>query len=147
MASVSKYNTAALNQYNGSAVNYTADTIKVALVTSSYTPSATDTFFSTPAANEVSGTNYTAGGATIGSISATQSSGTVTVSGNNVSWSQSGTGFSTARYAIIYKSTGTNSTSPLIGWIDLGGNVGNVSGTLTVEWNGGITSGTIFTAS
>ena len=48
--------------------NLTSDTIKVGLCTSSYTPNlATDQFWSTPQANEVTGTGYSAGGATVSS--------------------------------------------------------------------------------
>lgn len=49
-------------------VAWSTDTVKCALVTSSYTPNFdTDTFWSTPQANETTGTGYTAGGTTLGS--------------------------------------------------------------------------------
>jgi hypothetical protein len=118
------------------------DTIKIALVTSSYTPGAnTHDFFDDVSANEVSGTNYTAGGYTLANKTLAHSSGTVTF-GNTVnpSWSQHASGFSNARYAILYKSTGTGSTSALIAYADLGADVGNVAGNLTLS----LTSSEIF---
>lgn len=86
--------------------------------------------------SQVTGTNYTAGGATLGSKSLTESGGTVTFDAADVTWTQSGTGFNNAYYAIIYKDTGNTATSPLIGLIDLTGPKGNVSGDLTIQWGG-----------
>lgn len=136
MATIAKYNKFLKNQMDGTAViDFNTDTIKVALVSSSYTPSATTHDFFDDITNEVSGTNYTAGGATIGSPTLTESAGVVTFDGADVTWTQSAAGFSTARYAIIYKSTGTASTSPLLGYIDFGSDKGNVNGDLTIQWN------------
>jgi hypothetical protein len=54
-------------------INYLSDTIKLALVSSSYTPNlTTDEYWSTPQADEITGTGYTAGGATLASKTATQ---------------------------------------------------------------------------
>lgn len=129
-----KFNNATLRQYNGNGVDYDTDTIKIALLTSSFTPAAdTQVFFSEVNTNEVSGTNYTAGGAAIANMSVSKSTTTVTITGDNVSWSQSGTGFSNARYAVVYKDTGTPATSPLISYADFGANVGNTTGDLEVR--------------
>lgn len=137
MASITLYNLQKQYQYDGTAViDWNTDTIKCMLVTSSYTPSATThNYIDDANTNEVSGTNYTAGGATIGSVSVSESGGTVTVDGADVTWTQSGAGFSNARYAIIYKDTGTPATSPMFGYIDFTSDKGNVSGDLTVQWN------------
>ena len=83
MATINKYNKWQELQLNGTAViDWDTDTMKVMLVTSSYTPSATThDYISDADANEVSGTNYTAGGATIGSITVVESAGTSTIDG------------------------------------------------------------------
>ena len=87
-------------------IDLDTDTIKVALVTSSYTPDqdAHDNF--DDVTNEVSGTGYTAGGATLGSVSVsadnTDNEGVFDAA--DVTWSSSTI---TARGAVIYKSTGT----------------------------------------
>ena len=136
MASITKYHSWQELQLNGTAViDWDTDTIKVALATASYTPSASTHDYFNDITNEVSGTNYTAGGDTIDNISVSESGGTTTVDGDDVAWLQSGTGFSDARYAIIYKSTGTAATSPLVGYIDLSTDKGNVSGDLTIQFN------------
>lgn len=115
-------------------IDLDTDTIKIALVTSSYTPSAdNDDFWDDVSANEVgaSGT-YSAGGATL----------TVTISQDNtddegvfdatdVSWT---TATITARYAVIYKSTGVAGTSPLVCLIDFGGNQTSSGGTFAITF-------------
>lgn len=111
-------------------------TVKIALVTSAYTPAVdTHDFWNDVSANEVSGTNYTAGGNAVANKTVTgPSSGTITVDSDDpATWSQDAGGFSNARYAILYKDTGTATTSPLIGYYDLGSDQGNVSGDLTLS--------------
>ena len=115
----------------------TTTTVKVALVTSTYVPdTALHQFFSDVSANEVSGTNYTAGGNEAATKTVTVASGTVTVdAADPATWAQSATGFSNARYAILYKDTGTTTTSPLIAYHDFGSDVGNTTGDLTVSFD------------
>lgn len=110
------------------------DTIKIALVTSSYTPDAdAHDFWDDVSANEVgaSGT-YSAGGATL----------TVTVSQDNTDdegvFDATDVSFTsasiTARYAVVYKSTGVSSTSPLICLIDFGSNQTSSGGTFAITF-------------
>jgi hypothetical protein len=149
MATINKYNKFLLTQMNGGndttggstanaarVVDFDTDTIKVMLTTSTYTPSATGHAAKNSVTNEVSGTNYTAGGATLGTVSVVDSTGTITFDAADVTWTQNAGGFSTARYAVIYKDTGTAATSTLIGWIDFGADKGNVAGDLTIQWGG-----------
>lgn len=137
MATQSKYQKFLKNQFNGVApVDFDTNTIKVILYTNTGNASTLSLeYVADITSTEVSGTNYTAGGATIGSIAVTESTGTTTVDGNDVSWTVSASGFSNARYAVIYKDTGSAATSPLIGLIDFGADYGNVAGTLSIEWS------------
>jgi len=148
MATFTKYNKFLLTQMNGGTdttggstsgsarvIDFDTDTIKVMLVTNTYTPSATGHSTKTSVTNEVTGTNYTAGGATLSSVTVADSSGTITFDAADVTWSQNASGFTTARHAIIYKDTGTAATSTLLGWIDFGADKGNVSGDLTLQFN------------
>ncbi len=137
MATQSKYQKFLKNQFNGVApVDFDTNTIKVILYTNTGNASTLSLeYLSDITSTQVSGTNYTAGGATIGSIAVTESTGTTTVDGNDVSWTVSASGFNNARYAVIYKDTGVAATSPLIGLIDFGADYGNVAGTLSIEWS------------
>ena len=127
------YNNFKKNIMNGS-IDLDTDTIKVALVTSSYTPDQDADEFFDDVTNEVSGTGYTAGGATLASAAVTED--TTNDLGKfdaaDVTWSSSTI---TARGAVIYKSTGTASTSPLIAYIDFGADKSSSAGDFTIQWS------------
>lgn len=115
-------------------VDWVDDTIKVALCTSSYTPSQDTHDYFDDITNEVVGTGYTAGGATLGSKTLTYTGATnmVTLDAADTTWTGSTI---TARYAIVYVSTGTASTSLLLGYVDFGADVSTTSGTFTIAWD------------
>lgn len=100
-------------------IDLDTDTIKVALVTSSYTPNQDVHDFFDDITNEVSGTGYTAGGASLANkvVSADNTDDEGVFDADDVTWT---TSTITARGAVVYKSTGTASTSPLICYIDFG---------------------------
>jgi hypothetical protein len=110
------------------------------LCTSSYTPNQDTHRYKSSVTNEVSGTGYTAGGATLASktVNYDTASNTLTLDAADVSWSSSTI---TARYAVFYVSTGTDSTSPLICYWDFGADVTTTSGTflLTLSASGLVT--------
>jgi len=81
----------------------TGDAFKIALYTSSATLGASTTAYS--AANEVSGSGYTAGGATLTCVSPVLSGSTAIVDFADVSWADASF---TARGALIYNSTNAN---------------------------------------
>lgn len=116
------------------AINLATDTIKLMLLTSSHTPDAdAEVFIDDVSANEVaaSGT-YSAGG------------GTLTWSGSTDDTDDEGVGDATdisftsatitARYAAIYKDTGTPGTSPIICVIDFGSNQSSTAGTFAIAF-------------
>lgn len=136
MASISKFNLFLLNQFNGTAViDFDTDVVKVALATVAYVPNAATHDFFDDVTNEVVGGGYTAGGATVANPTLAEAAGVVTFDGDDVTWLQNAGGFEDARIAIIYKDTGVASTSPLVGYIDLISDKGNVNGDLTIAWN------------
>lgn len=104
----------------GDRVDWVTDTIKMSLHTVTYTPNQdTDQYWNT-ATNELAATGgYTAGGATLASKTLTYDapSNTVRLKAADVTWSAA---TFTARYAVIYKSTGTSTTSHLMGYINFG---------------------------
>ena len=116
-------------------VDFDSDTIKVALLTSSYTPDQdAHDYFNDVSTYEVSGTGYTAGGITLASKTATYDSGTnvIVLDAADVTWSSSTI---TARYAVVYDSTGTSSTSALIGYVDFGSDQSSTNGNFTITWD------------
>lgn len=121
------------NTTNGR-VDWDTDTIKVALVTSSFSPNFDTMNFFDDVTNEVSGTGYTAGGATLGSVTITldTTNDRVDVDAADTSWTSSTI---TARGAVIYKSTGTASTSPLIAYLDFTTDQISSNGTFLIQWN------------
>jgi len=177
-------------------IDLDTDTLKVALVTSSYTYSASHDYFD-DITNEVTGTGYSAGGATASSptltttlanswattwaaataytlnhvirptvangylyqavIAGTSHASTqptwsttrgINNTDNSVTWLNIGaavtvfdladttwsTATITARGAVLYKSTGTAGTSPLICFMDFDSNVTSTGATFTVQW-------------
>lgn len=128
------YTTFTAKLLNGGAIDLDTNTIKVALCTSTYTPDQDAHDFFNDITNEVSGTGYTAGGAAIGSKTVTQdnTNNRSVWDGADVSWSSSTI---TARYGVIYKDTGTASTSPLIALIDFGQDISSSASTFTVTFN------------
>lgn len=116
-------------------VDFDSDTIKVALLSSSYTPDQdAHDYFNDVSSYEVSGTGYTSGGNTLGSKTATYDSATnvIVLDAADTTWSSSTI---TARYAVIYDSTGTASTSPLIGYVDFGSDQSSTNGNFTITWD------------
>lgn len=118
---------------NGS-IDLDSDTIKIALVTSSYTPDQDAHDFFDDVTNEVSATGYTAGGATLASktVSQDNTNNRGVFDAADPSWT---TSTITARGAVIYKSTGTAATSRLICYIDFGGDYSSTVGTFSVVFN------------
>lgn len=117
-------------------VDWTADTIKVALTSSGYTPDQDAHEFFSSVTNELATANgYTAGGATLASKTLTYDAATnqVRLDAADVSWTAVGT--LTAARAVVYKSTGTAGTSPLLGWVDFGGSTSATDAPLSITWD------------
>lgn len=114
-------------------VDFTNDTIKVMLCTSSYTPNQDTHQYKSSVDNEVSADGYTAGGATLGTKAITYDSNNnkVKVDAADTSWAASTI---TARYAIIYDDT-PESSKPLIGYIDFGENIITNNGEFKLTWD------------
>ena len=104
----------------------TGDVFKIALYTSSATLDATTTAYS--ATNEVAGTGYTAGGATLTNVTPTSSGTTGYVDFGDVTWSASTI---TARGALIYNSSKSNKA---VAVLDFGSDKTSTSGDFTVSF-------------
>ena len=104
--------------------DFTADTFKIALYTSSATLGATHMAYSTT--NEVSGTGYTAGGATLTTVAPTSSGTTAFVDFNDPSFTSATI---TARGALIYNSSKSNKA---VAVYDFGSDQSTTNGTFTI---------------
>lgn len=132
------YGQAGVGQWSATAarrVDWVTDTIKVTLHTSTYTPNQDTHVFASDLTNELTTAGgYTAGGVTLAGKTDTYDSATneSRLDANDVSWT--GATF-TARYAAIWKDTGTAATSPLIGWVDFGADQSPAGVTFSIVWD------------
>lgn len=115
-------------------VDFDTDTIKVALATSTFTPNQDTMDYFDDVTNEVVGTGYTAGGATLGGklIGYNAGSNVIKLDATDVTWASSTI---TARYGIVYVATGVASTSVLLGYIDFGEDKVSTAGDFVIIWN------------
>lgn len=135
MAVTSKWYSQAFDSAFKKKIDVSADTFKVVLVTSSYTFDQDTHNFKDDITNEITGTGYTAGGATLTSPTFNYTSGTNTFAfdGADVAWTSA---TFTARGAVIYDATpGTDATRPLLVFVDFGADVTVTAGTLTLTWD------------
>lgn len=123
------------------AIDVDTNTLKIMLTTSSWTPNQDTMEVKSDVTNEVVGTGYTAGGATLASVTITQTLNVVTLDAADAAWTVATI---TARRAVIYDSTAAaDADKALICWIDFGQNEVSSGGTFTVQFAaGGIASAT-----
>lgn len=114
-------------------IDFDVDTIKIMLTTSTYTPAQATHDFKDDVTNEVAnGGGYTTGGVTLsGGTVALDAGGFAYYDANDVTWTAA---TFTCRRGVLYKDTGTASTSPLIGWIDFGADQVNSGGDFKIVW-------------
>lgn len=108
-------------------INLLTDTLKVALVSSSYTPNlSTHEFLTDLGANRLN-TDQTMAGRTVA---------TGIFDANDITWSAVTAG-STAAYVVIYKDTGVAATSPLVALFDTITNfpVSTNGADITCQWD------------
>jgi len=110
-------------------VDLEADTIKVMLLNNSHAFTATHNVIGDVSANEVSGTGYTAGGATLAGKAVTQAA-TTKWDATDTTWASSTI---TAYHAVIYDDT--VATDDLIASIDFGAAKSSSAGNFTIQWH------------
>lgn len=123
-----------LSQLMSGSIDLTSDTIKVAFMAPAYTPNTdTDQFYDDISASIASGSTDQ----TLASKTVTEDTGNDRVEFDAADLSISNETISGGTdMMIVYKDTGTPSTSPLICYIDITeGTLTPVNGTLSVTWN------------
>lgn len=116
------------------AIDYLSDTIRVMLVTNTWVPNQDTNEFKSDVTNEVVGAGYVARGTALAgkTITADATNNRETFDANDVTWAASTI---TARYAVVYKDTGVDGTSPLIGYVNFGADKSTVGTDFTIEWS------------
>lgn len=123
--------------------DFDADTFKVVLVPDTDPPVAADVDLST-ITQVANGGGYTTGGETT-TITISETSGTTTVSGTEIVWTGTGSGFGPFRYAVLYNDSSTSPADALIAWFDYGSSISVGAGeTFTLKFNNA-SPGTMFT--
>lgn len=118
-----------------STVDLDTNTFYAMLVSSSYSPNVSTHTRRSDITNEVSTTNYTAGGAEItGKTVINDTTNTRAYwDGNDVSWASVTL---TARGAVVYKSTGSGSANDqLVAYFDFTTDQTATAGTFTIQWS------------
>lgn len=114
-------------------IDWGTDTIKCMLTTNALAPSQTAWQYKSSVTNEVTGTGYTAGGATLASKTEAIAAQVKTLDAADVTWP---TSTITARYAIIYDDgPATDATKPLIAFVDFGADMSSAGGNFTITWD------------
>jgi len=121
----------ALELLTRGSIDFDTDTFKVMLVTSAYTEDKDAHDFRNDVTNEVTGTGYTAGGATATvTVTLDTANDRVDISLGAASWA---TSTITARKAVYYKSRGgASSADELIAVIDFTSDVVSTGGTFSL---------------
>ena len=125
-----------LKQALNKEIDWDSDTIKVALLSSSYTPNQdTHDYFDDVSSFEVTGTGYTTGGITLSSKTSTYdgTNNVIVLDAADVTWSSSTI---TARYAVVYDDSGATAASKaLIGYVDFSSDQSSTNGNFTITWD------------
>ncbi|MFD8067920.1 hypothetical protein [Streptomyces parvulus] len=116
--------------FNGQ-INFTSDTIKIALVGSGYTPNRNSQgAWSTVSTYEVSGAGYTAGGQALTGKALSYASFKFKIDADDATW----TGLTAdVRYVVVYDDTASG--KPLIGYMDLGETLSLSNEDFTIEFS------------
>lgn len=117
--------------------DFTSHTFKIMLTSSSYTPDPDTHEFKNDVTNEIAGTGYTAGGATLAGLTWLYDAPNdrCTLDCTTPVWTAA---TFTARRAVIYRDTGTAATSPLLSYVDFGQNVSPSGTDFTITFGDGI---------
>jgi hypothetical protein len=119
-------------------VDWNSDVPKCMLTTATYTPNQDTHQYKSDVTNEVTGTGYTAGGATLANPTITYTAGTnvLKLDADDASWAASSITLPVSGSAIVYDSTpATDATRPLACYQTTDTQVQSTNGTFTVAWH------------
>jgi len=117
-------------------INWGTDTIKVAAFPHATTiAQATNEFFADLTGELTTANGYTAGGATLGTKSVAYSTEVVYLKAAATTWTPGAGQTLTIGFLVVYKSTGSGATSPLLGYVDLGADTSATNAAWTATWD------------
>lgn len=117
-------------------VDFDADDIRVALVTSSYTPDA-DHDFANDLMNELSGGNYVRKALAGESVTLDNANDRAYFDATDPVWTALGAAAGTPAYCIVFKQVTNDTDSPLLAWLELTSPPTPNGGDYTVNFNAG----------
>lgn len=111
-----------------------AHTLRAALVTDAYLANKDAHAVFADISHEVTGTGYTGGGKALSGVTLVQDNANdrAALKADNVVWS---VGAFTARAAVLYKDTGNPATSPLLAYMNFGGDHTVSGDDFNLEWS------------
>lgn len=125
---------------SGAEMSLDAETHKVAMYDNTITPdfdaAAASAAYNAGAfaSGQVSGTGYTAGGATLTGTTVTSATGVITFDASDVSWASSS--ITSARCALIYADGETTPVAdPALCLVNFGADYTTSNGTFTIQWS------------
>lgn len=120
-------------------IAFVDDEIKVLLMTNSYTPDATgqETYDDIKATEVANGNGYTTRGVALGtkSVEYDDDSNKALYVAANAVWTPGSGQTLTGHYGVIYKDSGTDNTSWLMGYCDFGADISAIGAPLTINWD------------
>lgn len=117
-------------------IDWDTDTIKLMLCSNSYTPNQDTHDYKDDVTNEVTGTNWAAGGVTLAGCSLTYTGATNVLMLDATDVSVSNVTLTGGRVCVIYDaSPATDATRPLIGYAVLDGDLSPNAGTLSITFD------------
>ena len=116
------------------AIDYLTDTIRIALL-NALPNKDTAEFFSDVVSTEVTGTNWATKGQVLGTKAINYTAGSDSIGFDAADVSVASVTVSGVTHLVVFKDTGTNSTSPLMGFATLDAPVSTSNGTLQITFD------------
>jgi hypothetical protein len=121
-----------LDRTNGGGIDFDADTLKLLLVSADQAANLNTHDNRDDITQEVTGTNYAAGGVTLSGVTVTASGGVATLDAIDATFSN--VTIAAIRGSVLYKSTGSAAADPLAFWHDHGAQAVTAAN-YVVQWN------------
>jgi len=113
------------------------DTFKVCVLDNTTPPTAADAApaYSAYSSNEVSGTNYTAGGATLANVVWSRTGDTTKFDADDAGWTQNAAGPTDMYWGVVYNDSDASKRG--VCFVELGGPLSLQDGDVTIQWGAG----------